>query len=207
MRDYVRLSGLQQIPHYLSWGELTAHLLRVPVGQVFRTAFFTKTNFLVYFITSLMFEFAFVGWTLLLEIFPRKGSSVCLVAFNTFIYRIFLRRWANWCMSQKLMETSSRESVTGILGLGWGSSTTLRLLSTPIFLTSCDVRMYGKSMLTDKLAISQTLGLCPQYVYYDLLPAAEHADLFAALKSMPKDDCGAEVEQLLKEAGLTGAVN
>jgi ABC-2 family transporter protein len=92
MRDYMRLSGLQQVQHYLSWGVpfmlsfLLTTLLLCLWGTIFRFKFFTKTNFLVYFIAFIVFGFALVGWTFLLETVTRKRAAVSLVAFNAFIF-------------------------------------------------------------------------------------------------------------------------
>lgn len=68
--------------------------------------------------------------------------------------------------------------------------------------------MYGKSTRTSKIAIRKTLGLCPQQdMYYDKLTAAEHVDLFAALKGIDKAERVEEVDRRLEEVGLTHAAN
>lgn len=100
-------------------------------------------------------------------------------------------------------------SVLSILGPnGCGKSTTLKVCSTAIAASSGDVLVYGKSIKSSKIAIRKTLGLCPQQdMTYDKLTAAEHVDLFAALKGMDSAERAEEVERRLEEVGLTNAAD
>jgi ABC-type lipoprotein export system ATPase subunit len=120
-----------------------------------------------------------------------------------------VKKYGSFAAVNGLYFSVPRDSVTAILGPnGCGKSTTLRLLSTQVGLTSGDIRIYGKSVRTDATLIRKTMGLCPQSdVYYDLLTAAEHVDLFAALKGMSKVDCELEVERRLEEVGLASAAS
>lgn len=91
MRDYMKLSGLAQSQHYISWGLpflaffLVQTLLIIAFGAMFRFRFFTETNFLVYFFTLFLFGFALVGWVFLFEVLIKRTRQVPTISFNFFI--------------------------------------------------------------------------------------------------------------------------
>lgn len=105
--------------------------------------------------------------------------------------------------------SAPRNSCTALLGPnGSGKSTLIKIISTSLKPTSGDVQIYGLSVKNSQVAIRKTLGICPQFdVYWHLLTAREHIDLFAALKGSTRKECAEEADRRLDEVGLTGAAD
>lgn len=96
LRDAMKLAGLYQSQHYISWGVpfllsyLIITLLLCAWGNVFRFDFFKNTSFIVYFLTFYIFCLALLGWVFLFDVFTRRSQQVPTVAFNFFLFTYIL---------------------------------------------------------------------------------------------------------------------
>jgi ABC-type multidrug transport system ATPase subunit len=96
LRSAMKLAGLQQSQHFLSWGFmmcvsfLVSTLLVMAFGYLFQFEFFTKTDFIVNFLTLLIFGISLVGWIFLFSVLARRTQSVTSIAFNFFIFSYIL---------------------------------------------------------------------------------------------------------------------
>lgn len=86
---------------------------------------------------------------------------------------------------------------------GAGKSTTIAMLTGLISVTSGDASVYGHSVKNNLDQVQQIIGVCPQHnVLFDLLTVKEHLELFAAIKSVPKDRRDEMIRNAIAEVGL-----
>lgn len=91
LREAMRLSGMSQSQHFISWGFtmltlLTAvTLLLIGLGYAFRFQFFTNIDVSVIFLTLFSFSIGISGWTFLLSTFLMKTPMVSILSFSLFL--------------------------------------------------------------------------------------------------------------------------
>jgi ABC-type multidrug transport system ATPase subunit len=96
LRSAMKLAGLSQSQHFLSWGIMIAvsflvsTLLIMAFGFIFRFKFFTKTAFVVNFVSLYLFSLSLTGWIFLFAVLARRTQSVTTICFNFFILSYIL---------------------------------------------------------------------------------------------------------------------
>jgi len=89
-RVAMKLAGMYQSQHYLSWGlpfalsMLFTSLLLIAFGYIFQFDFFKETNFGVTFITFFLFGLALIPWIFFFELLVKSAQSVSLLVFSFF---------------------------------------------------------------------------------------------------------------------------
>ncbi|PFX16944.1 ATP-binding cassette sub-family A member 1 [Stylophora pistillata] len=97
----------------------------------------------------------------------------------------------------------------GLLGVnGAGKTSTFKMLTGDISVTSGEAFVDGYSVLTDIHNAHQSMGYCPQFDGLDSqLTAAEHLRLYARLRGVPEKDVKKVVESLIARMNLTEYAN
>jgi len=91
LREAMRMSGMSQSQHFLSWGLTFAALmfltsmLLIVFGYIFRFDFFLETDFAIIFLTFVIFGFALIPTVFLLGVLTRKAQSVNGIVFSYYI--------------------------------------------------------------------------------------------------------------------------
>jgi len=86
---------------------------------------------------------------------------------------------------------------------GAGKSTTFNILTGVLKPTSGDALIYSHSVSHEQSEIRRIMGVCPQHdILWKRLTGAEHVNLFATLKDIPRSNRKAEVEYRLNQVGL-----
>ncbi|KAF0720764.1 Aste57867_43 [Aphanomyces stellatus] len=95
--------------------------------------------------------------------------------------------------------------ITAMLGHnGAGKTTTISMLTGLYPPTSGTAYVFGKTITEDMDQLRASMGVCPQHdVLYDELTVDQHLQLYAALKNVPPADVAAQVNEMIKEVGLT----
>ncbi|NUS45576.1 MAG: ABC transporter ATP-binding protein [Mycobacteriaceae bacterium] len=101
--------------------------------------------------------------------------------------------------------TAPRGRVTGLVGPnGAGKTTLLLILATLLTPDSGHVRVDGLDPMRDADAVRGRLGWMPDtFGVYDQLTVREYLRFFAAAYSVPKNDAGARITELLTQVHLT----
>eukprot|EP00899_Mesostigma_viride_P015099 jgi/Mesvir1/23590/Mv18280-RA.1 len=94
--------------------------------------------------------------------------------------------------------------VTALLGHnGAGKSTAISILTGLLAPSKGTCTILGADIRHEMDAIRRVIGVCPQTnTLFDQLSVREHLELFAALKGVPRDRLGAEVEEMIAKVGL-----
>ncbi|XP_027045418.1 ATP-binding cassette sub-family A member 1-like isoform X2 [Pocillopora damicornis] len=97
----------------------------------------------------------------------------------------------------------------GLLGVnGAGKTSTFKMLTGDISVTSGEAFVDGYSVLTDIHNAHQSMGYCPQFDGLDSkLTAVEHLRLYARLRGVPEKDVKQVVESLIARMNLTEYAN
>lgn len=96
IREAMRLAGMTQAQHFLSWGLpmfsllATVTMLLIAFGHAFRLPFFTNTSFSVYFLTLFIFALALLCWAFLLSAFLQTTRTVSHATFLLFLLKIII---------------------------------------------------------------------------------------------------------------------
>ncbi|MFG6150248.1 ABC transporter ATP-binding protein [Halobacillus sp. B23F22_1] len=95
------------------------------------------------------------------------------------------------------------ESV-GLLGPnGAGKSTTISMISSLLKPTSGDVKLDGKSVISDPGNLRKVLGVVPQEIaLYQELTAHENLKFFGRIYRVPKDQLESRIQETLELVGL-----
>ncbi|WP_431801448.1 ABC transporter ATP-binding protein [Halobacillus andaensis] len=95
------------------------------------------------------------------------------------------------------------ESV-GLLGPnGAGKSTTISMISSLLKPTSGDVKLHGKSMISNPSDLRKVLGVVPQEIaLYQELTAYENLKFFGRIYRVPKDQLELRIQETLELVGL-----
>eukprot|EP00180_Rhodochaete_pulchella_P000725 Plantae.Rhodophyta-Rhodochaete_pulchella.ctg1555.p1 GENE.Plantae.Rhodophyta-Rhodochaete_pulchella.ctg1555~~Plantae.Rhodophyta-Rhodochaete_pulchella.ctg1555.p1 ORF type:complete len:774 (-),score=150.29 Plantae.Rhodophyta-Rhodochaete_pulchella.ctg1555:381-2429(-) len=103
----------------------------------------------------------------------------------------------------------AHESLFCLLGHnGAGKSTLFSMLTGVINVTAGDAEIYGSSIRDNQDEIRSILGVCPQHdILWDQLTCAEHIELFAALKGIPRSEWKSEAKARLAQVELSDVSN
>ncbi|GJQ09738.1 hypothetical protein GpartN1_g1529.t1 [Galdieria partita] len=86
---------------------------------------------------------------------------------------------------------------------GAGKSTTFNILTGVLKATSGDALIYSHSVAHEQSEIRRIMGVCPQHdILWKRLTGAEHVNLFATLKDIPRSKRKTEVDYRLNQVGL-----
>uniref|UniRef100_A0A8C5HBZ0 ATP-binding cassette, sub-family A (ABC1), member 4a n=1 Tax=Gouania willdenowi TaxID=441366 RepID=A0A8C5HBZ0_GOUWI len=93
----------------------------------------------------------------------------------------------------------------GLLGVnGAGKTSTFKMLTGDINVTSGEASVAGHSILTNILDVHQNMGYCPQFDAIDeLLTGREHLHLYARLRGVPESEISRVAEWACLKLGLT----
>jgi len=99
--------------------------------------------------------------------------------------------------------------VFGLLGHnGAGKTTTISMLCGMYSVSAGDAYIGGRSVKNDMRAIRNNMGVCPQHnILWPRMTIAEHLEIFATLKNVPKDQVKAAVQEKIVQVGLTEKAN
>jgi len=94
--------------------------------------------------------------------------------------------------------------VFGFLGInGAGKTTTLSILSGEFPATSGAAKLAGLDMLTQRQAINQKMGYCPQFdAVLARLTGREHLEMFARIKGISEEEIPAVVDDCINKMNL-----
>ncbi|KAK9687931.1 hypothetical protein K7432_014586 [Basidiobolus ranarum] len=91
---------------------------------------------------------------------------------------------------------------------GAGKSTTMNILSGLTPATSGDAYFFGYTRSDDIDTIRGMLGVCPQHdILFDDLTAAEHVELYATLKGIPRNEIPNLIKSRLQAVRLWNVAN
>jgi ABC-type multidrug transport system ATPase subunit len=96
LRSAMKLAGLHQSQHFLSWGImisvsfLVSTLFIIAFGVLFRFKHFTKTALSVNFVSIYLFCLSLTGWIFLFAVIAVRTQSVTTMCFNFFILSYIL---------------------------------------------------------------------------------------------------------------------
>lgn len=88
---------------------------------------------------------------------------------------------------------------------GAGKTTCIRMMTTVLTPDNGDVLVAGHSIKTEKTAIRELIGVCPQeiVIYYDL-KAEENATFVAQMHNIPREEAKRKASVLLEKMGIAG---
>ena len=92
----------------------------------------------------------------------------------------------------------------GILGPnGAGKTTLVRQITTEIFPTSGEIRVFGHDVVTEPSATKALLGIMPQEAtLFEYLTVQQHLRIFGKLRGLPPKDARRRAEELIEDLHL-----
>ncbi len=108
--------------------------------------------------------------------------------------------WAN----RDVTLTAERGEILGLLGPnGAGKTTLVRQITTELFPTSGDIRVFGYDAVTEPDAVKGQMGIVPQEATpFGYLTVYHHFRIFAKLRGLPPEKASQRANELVTELRL-----
>ncbi|GAM20741.1 hypothetical protein SAMD00019534_039160 [Acytostelium subglobosum LB1] len=135
-----------------------------------------------------------------------SNDSAVVIKNLVKVYRsnMFYRSKKDFYAVKGLSLTMEKNKLFCLLGPnGAGKTTTLSMLTGLFGPSKGDALIFGKSIMTDMVAIRKFMGVCPQHdLLWSHLTGREHLELYSAFKNVRVDQIADEANERLNEVGI-----